>query len=87
MMILIGLDSEDLNRCIGVCIYFSLLGLGYTSNLENGYIDDVEDRYTTELRGSEQININENYLIIIWDCGMITDLIINVYSDCIEIKD
>ena len=53
MMILIGLDSEDLIRCNRVCIYFSLLGLGYTSDLENGYTDNVEDEYAAELRGSE----------------------------------
>jgi len=43
MMILIRLDSEDLTKYIRVCIYFSLLRLGYTSDLEDRYINDLED--------------------------------------------
>ena len=53
MMILIGFDSENLIKWSGVCIYFSLLGLRYTNDLENGYTDDVENGQTAELRGSK----------------------------------
>jgi len=43
MMILIGLDSECLIRCSRVCVCFSLLGLGYINELENGYTNVIED--------------------------------------------
>ena len=42
-MILIEVNNEDLIRCIGECIYFNLLRPEYTSDLEDEYIDDLED--------------------------------------------
>ena len=37
------IGCKYLTRCSRVCIYFSLLGLGYIDKLENGYTDVVED--------------------------------------------
>ena len=43
VMILIGLDSDDRLEVV-VYIYFRLLKLKYTSDLEGGYVDDFEDQ-------------------------------------------
>jgi len=61
MMILIVLDIEDLIRCIRVCIYFSLLMPKYTRDLENEYIDDLEDY--GRLRGTRELIIG---LLSLW---------------------
>ena len=42
-------------------MYSYMLGLGYIGDLEDGYIDDVEERYTAELISMRFVFFSEEF--------------------------